>query len=169
MVVYNKRTGHIDGRRAYCLYFCRQEAILLANQPPYGYDPQSQGQPGNYPPNYGQNPSYPGQPAYPPAGAYGQPYAAPVAQPQQGGGMAIAALVLGIIGLIAWLLPICGFPVTIVGLILGFIARRSPARRGMATIAIVLCVIGLVLSIGSAAFGVYVATQNPIVIPTVAP
>lgn len=143
----------------------------MANQPPYGYDPQNQGQPGSYPPNYGQDPSYPGQPGYPQPGAYGQPYAAPVAQPQQGGGMAIAALVLGIIGLVAWLFPICGLPVAIVGLILGFIGRRSPARRTMATIGIVLCIIGLVLSIGDIALGAYFLSQNPnpITIPTVAP
>ena len=83
--------------------------------------------------------------------------------------MAIAALVLGIISAIAWLFPICGLPVAIVGLILGFIARRSPARRTMATVGIVLCIIGLVLSIGNAALGVYIATQNPIAIPTIAP
>jgi len=145
----------------------------LANQPPYGYDPQSQGQPEGYPPNYGQNPSYPGQPAYPQPGypQPGQPYQAypAPAAPQQGGGLAIAALVLGIIGLIAWFLPICGFPVTIVGLILGFLGRRSPARRTLATVGIVLCIIGLVLTIGSAAFGAYIATQNPNLFPTAAP
>lgn len=158
----------------------------MGTQPPYGYDPQNpqtpqnpqwQGQPSSYPPGYGQDPSYPGQPAgyppqpgqYPQPGGYAQPYPAPAA-PQQGGGLAIAALVLGIISLIAWLLPICGFPVAIVGLILGFIGRRSPARRGMATAGIVLNIIGLVLTIGSAAFGVYIATQGgSLGLPTVTP
>jgi len=143
----------------------------VASQPPYGYSPQNYGQTGSYPPNYGQNPSYPNQLGYPQQGAYGQPYAAPVAQPQQGGGMAIAALVLGIISLIAWLFPICGLPIPILGLILGFIGRRSPARRTIATIGIVLSILGLVLGLGFFVLGVYTAIQNPdlLATPTVAP
>lgn len=56
--------------------------------------------------------------------------------------MAVAALVLGIIGLIAWLLPILGYPVTIVGLVLGIKSVKSE-KRGMAIAGIVMCSIDL--------------------------
>ena len=44
--------------------------------------------------------------------------------------MATAALVLGIISLVAWLIPIIGYPVTIVGLVLGIKSVKSE-KRGM--------------------------------------
>ena len=67
--------------------------------------------------------------------------------------MAVAALVLGIIGLIAWLLPILGYPVTIVGLVLGIKSVKSE-KRGMAIAGIVMCSIGLVLSLINSILGV---------------
>ena len=36
-----------------------------------------------------------------------------------GGGFAVASLVLGIIGLLAWCIPIIGLPINVVGLVLG--------------------------------------------------
>ena len=65
--------------------------------------------------------------------------------------MAIAALVLGIISLV----PIIPFPIgpisAIVGLVLAVIARKKAkeenAPSGMATAGMVLCIIGLALSI----------------------
>lgn len=72
--------------------------------------------------------------------------------------MATAALVLGIIGLIAWLLPIIGYPVTIVGLILGIKSVKSE-KRGMAIAGIVMSSIGLVLSIVNSVLGVILYSQ----------
>ena len=43
-------------------------------------------------------------------------------------GKATASLVLGIISMIAWLLPLIGYPVSIVGLIMGFIGLKSEKR-----------------------------------------
>jgi hypothetical protein len=42
---------------------------------------------------------------------------------QSGGGKAIASLVLGLLGILAWLLPLVGLPITLVGLILGIVDR----------------------------------------------
>lgn len=50
---------------------------------------------------------------------------------------AVVSLVLGLVGILAWLLPIIGFPVTIAGLIFG-IRNLNSARRGMAIAGIVL-------------------------------
>ena len=72
--------------------------------------------------------------------------------------MATAALVLGIIGLIAWLLPIIGYPVTIVGLVLGIKSVKSE-KRGMAIAGIVMSSIGLVLSLVNSILGVVLYSQ----------
>jgi hypothetical protein len=79
--------------------------------------------------------------------------------PTPGGGKAIAALCLGLFGLIAWFLPIIGFPVTITGLVLGFKSLGGP-RRGMATAGIVLCIIGLVFTTANAAIGAYLGATG---------
>ena len=103
---------------------------------------------------------YPGQPydaanpyqanpysAYPQApGGYGYP------QPQQGGknGMAIAALVLGIVGLLTSIIFIGG-ALGIVGLILGIVSLRTSKRtgsgRGMAIGGIVTSILAILATI----------------------
>lgn len=74
-------------------------------------------------------------------------------------GKAIAALVLGIIGLIAWFIPIIGVPVTIIALILGIKGLKS-LKRGMAIAAIVLSIIGLLASIVNASIGAYMGATG---------
>lgn len=66
----------------------------------------------------------------------------------------IISLVLGIIGLIAWALPIIGAPVTIVGLILG-VKGRGTNHKKLATAGIVLCIIGLFATVVNGAIGSY--------------
>lgn len=73
---------------------------------------------------------------------------------QEGGGLALASMVLGIIGLVAWFLPMFGLPISINGLILGVFALKSK-NSGKATAGIVLSVIGLVLATANAAIGAY--------------
>jgi hypothetical protein len=85
------------------------------------------------------------------------PYAS--APAPSGGGKAIWSLCLGLFGLLAWLLPIIGLPVTITGLVLGIKSVNGP-RKGMATAGIVLCIIGLVLSTGNAALGAYLGATG---------
>lgn len=79
-------------------------------------------------------------------------------------GKATTGLVLGIIGLMAWVLPIVGLPVTIVGLIFGIKGLKS-LKRTVAVVAIVLSIIGLVASIINMSIGAYQGAtgQNPIV------
>lgn len=63
--------------------------------------------------------------------------------------MGTAALTLGFIGLISWVFPFLGFPVCVIGLILGVLALLlSPQQRGRAIAGIIMCVIGLALNIG---------------------
>jgi hydrogenase/urease accessory protein HupE len=70
-----------------------------------------------------------------------------------------AALVLGYVGLLGWLLPILGIPLTIVGIVLSAKGLRTPERR-RAVIALVLNIVGLLLSIGASALGVYWAYHS---------
>jgi hypothetical protein len=69
-------------------------------------------------------------------------------------GFAIASLVLGVVSLCAWLLPICGVPISLVAVVLGALSLNSP-RRGMAIAGIVLGAIAILLSLVNAALGAY--------------
>lgn len=101
---------------------------------PYGEQPQ---QPAYDQPAYGQQP--------------GQPY--PPQQPQGGSGLAITALVFGILALLlCWTVfggIILGLIALVVGLIAASKAKKGTAKgRGMAITGIVLGVLGLLISIG---------------------
>ena len=63
-----------------------------------------------------------------------------------------ASLVLGIISLIAWLLPLAGFPVSIIGLIL--------ENRKKYTVGTVLNVIGLMLCVANSAIGAFMGATG---------
>ena len=69
--------------------------------------------------------------------------------------MAIAALVLGIVNLCAWFIPICGIPLAIAGLVLGFLGMKDPSQKTMAIAGMVTCGIGLLLACGNAVIGAY--------------
>lgn len=71
----------------------------------------------------------------------------------------IVSLVLGIIGLVAWFLPILGAPINIIGLVLG-IKSLDSARRRMALVGIVTCTIGLVLTVANASIGAYLGATG---------
>ena len=92
-------------------------------------------------------------------------FATPVTPVATGGGSgkAVASLVLGIVGLGAWCIPLIGLPVSIIGLVLGIRALKSPSR-GMAIAGIVLAILGLVATVIYAAVGVYLFTsgQHPL-------
>lgn len=72
--------------------------------------------------------------------------------------MAAASLILGIIGLVAWFIPLAGLPVTITGFILGRKARLSP-QRGLALSGMGLSLIGLLLSNVNGYFGAMTMVQ----------
>ena len=71
---------------------------------------------------------------------------------------ATAALVLGIIGLIAWLFPIAGFPITIVGLVMS--VRGMGQKRPLAKAGLILNIIGLVICIINSAIGAYMGATG---------
>ncbi|MGY8768904.1 MAG: DUF4190 domain-containing protein [Pirellulales bacterium] len=81
-----------------------------------------------------------------------------------GNGLAIAALVLGIVGFFGACLPICRLPLNIIGIVLGVMGLKSD-NLGMAIAGLVLCIIGLLLTLANAAFGAYLAMtgQNDLI------
>lgn len=69
------------------------------------------------------------------------------------GGKSIASFVLGVLGIIAWLIPLFGYPVTIVGIILGCIARKTE-KNGFSLAGIILSSITLALTLINSILGV---------------
>ena len=73
-------------------------------------------------------------------------------------GKATAGFTSGIIGLIAWILPLFGYPVNIIGIIMSSIGLKSE-KRTKAIIGLVLSIIGLVLTLGNSILGVLMSTM----------
>lgn len=74
-------------------------------------------------------------------------------------GMSIASMVLGIVGLIAWCIPIIGGPVGVVGLILGIVGMKK-GGKGMAIAGIIMSVITIILAVINAIAGAALAVSN---------
>lgn len=76
-------------------------------------------------------------------------------------GMSIASLILGIIGLVAWILPLLGYPINIIGLLLGIISNKKEKNKFSKT-GIILSAIGLgITAINSIAGVIMVLSQLP--------
>ncbi len=73
--------------------------------------------------------------------------------------LAIAALVIGVLNLGAWLLPLCGLPLSVVGLGLGVMGLRSSQRR-LAMAGIALCALGLLLGLSNTILAAYLGVPD---------
>jgi len=92
---------------------------------------------------------------YPPAPAGGDPAF---------NGKAVTSLVLGLIGLIAWFIPLFGLPITIIGLVMGVGGLKS-VKRGLAVAGVALSILGLAASLVNASIGAYLGAtgQHPLI------
>ena len=72
---------------------------------------------------------------------------------------AIISLVLGILNLCAWLFPICGFPLAIAGIVLGYLGMKAPEQKNLAIAGMALSGLGLLLACINAIAGVLLAPQ----------
>lgn len=91
-----------------------------------------------------------------------QPYN-PSPAPASGGNervMAIASLVLGVINLCAWFIPLCGAPLAIVGIVLGYLGMKDPSQKTLAIIGIVLSALGLIATCINGALGAYMGLSG---------
>ena len=68
-------------------------------------------------------------------------------------GNSIASLVLGLIGVLAWIIPLIGYPVTIIGFILGIVGYNKD-KSGTAIAGIILSVLFFIATIISSILGV---------------
>lgn len=73
-------------------------------------------------------------------------------------GASTAALIFGVLGIVAWILPLVGYPITIGGLVLGIVGYNSD-HSSRAMIGIVLSVVFLIATIASSIYGVYMVTH----------
>lgn len=80
-------------------------------------------------------------------------------QTQNGAGAYNTALVLSIIGIVAWLLPIAGLPISIIGLCM---ATRAKALTGKGDLIGILCILELVLSVANAIAGIAYFSRHPL-------
>lgn len=65
-----------------------------------------------------------------------------------------ASLIMGIIGLISWMIPIIGVPLTIIGLVFGIKGYKG-SKKVLSYAGVILCSIGLLASVTNAAIGTY--------------
>lgn len=70
-----------------------------------------------------------------------------------------AGFVLGIISILAWLLPIAGYPVSIIGLVLSIKAKKNPENK-TALAGIILSIIGLVLTVINSLLGAFIGLSQ---------
>ena len=75
-------------------------------------------------------------------------------QSKESNGKSVASFVLGIIGMMAWCLPILGFPVGVVGLTLGIHEKNSSSKM-MTLAGIILNILCLALCVFNTLLGVY--------------
>ena len=140
--------------------------------PPDPFSPPPAGEP-TPPPGYPAPPSY----GYPTAPAYGQP-AVPYGQPQQQwgapppygspagappkNGFGVAALVLGIVGIVLCWFPVLGLLLGVAAIVFAILGRKRAGRQeatngGMAIAGLVLgiltTIVGVVVLAGLAFFG----------------
>lgn len=72
---------------------------------------------------------------------------------------AMASLILGIIGLIAWILPLVGVPIAVLGLFLGINVKKHE-KLLMAQRGILFCSLSLIFSILNSAVGAYLTMKG---------
>ena len=74
-------------------------------------------------------------------------------------GKATTSLVLGIISMVTWLLPLVGYPVSIIGLVMGFYGIKSE-KKSKGTAGLILSIIGLVICVANSAIGAYMGATG---------
>ena len=92
--------------------------------------------------------------------------------PKRSAPFGIAALTLGVVGLVAFCCPLLGLPFSVLGLVFAVVSRSSDEPPGFATAALVLTILGLIWHLGFLAlYGVAVfdAVNNLPQGPPVAP
>lgn len=72
---------------------------------------------------------------------------------------AISSLVIGVLNLCAWIFPICGFPLGIAGVVLGYLGMKAPEQKNLAIGGMALSGLGILLACVNAIVGVVFAPE----------
>lgn len=65
----------------------------------------------------------------------------------KGNGLSVTAMVLGIIGLVFFLIPFLPYPLAILAIIFGLIGMKNPVGKGMAVTGLVTGLITIILKL----------------------
>ena len=74
-------------------------------------------------------------------------------------GKATASLVLGIIGMLAWCIPLFGFPINLIGIIMGAKGLNSE-KQGTGMAGLILSIIGMIFTVINAIYGAYLGATG---------
>ncbi len=73
------------------------------------------------------------------------------------GTYAAVSLMTGVVSLCAWLLPLCGGPLSIAAIVLGYLALKDPSRKTLAIAGMAMGVIGIIATCINGAVGAYMS------------
>lgn len=82
-----------------------------------------------------------------------------VSNTEKGKTQAIIGLILGLVSIVAWYIPLIGFPITICGIIFSSIGMKSQTNKGKAIAGLTLSIIFLVVTIVNSILGAILATS----------
>ena len=78
---------------------------------------------------------------------------------EKGKTQAIIGLILGLVSIVAWYIPLIGFPITICGVIFSAIGMKSQTNKGKAIAGLTLSIIFLIVTIINSVLGAILATN----------
>ena len=72
---------------------------------------------------------------------------------------AVTGMVLGLVSIVAWLLPLIGYPVSICGIVFSAKGLKSETGKSKATAGLVLSIIFLILTLGNSCLGALISLE----------
>lgn len=82
-----------------------------------------------------------------------------VGNTEKGKTQAIIGLILGLVSIVAWYIPLIGFPVSVCGIIFSTIGMKSQTNKGKAIAGLTLSIIFLIVTIINSILGAILATN----------
>ena len=73
---------------------------------------------------------------------------------------ALTGFILGLVGIIAWLIPLAGYPVCICGIVFSSKGLKSTTKKGMAIAGLVLSIVFLVFTFFNSLIGMLTYTKS---------
>lgn len=73
---------------------------------------------------------------------------------------ALTGFILGLVSILAWIIPLFGFPITICGIIWSVGGLKSQKRKGLAIAGLVLSIVFLVITLINSIAGAIMALEN---------